>query len=342
MTTDPFKDLSEQGFTIRPATLDDLEESVAMFNAHARALKGEDETNVEDYRPQWESPGFDLETGTRLVLSPEGEIVGCVEMWAIINPLVHPWLWWRVHPDWTGRSIGQALMTWAVQRARSTVDRSPEGARVSARAGCLATDQNSKEVLLDLGMQLIRHGWRMLIHLDEPPPEPVWPEGISLRVYRHPQMVEEVYRAHKEFFRDHWGYVERDYDEGLEFFMHFMVESPSFDPSLWFLATHEDEIVGIALCYPDDHGNTDIGWVADLGVKRTWRRRGLGLALLQHAFGAFYRLGKPQASLDVDAGSLTGVTRLYERAGMHVQRQYDTYELELSPGEELQTEQLSG
>ena len=37
-----------------------------------------------------------------------------------------------------------------------------------------------QNLFLDLGMQLIRHGWRMLIHLDEPPPEPVWPEGISL------------------------------------------------------------------------------------------------------------------------------------------------------------------
>jgi hypothetical protein len=30
--------------------------------------------------------------------------------------------------------------------------------------------------------------------------------------------------------------------------------------------------------------------------------------------------------LGVDAASLTGATRLYEKAGMHVTRRYDTYE----------------
>jgi ribosomal protein S18 acetylase RimI-like enzyme len=103
---------------------------------------------------------------------------------------------------------------------------------------------------------------------------------------------------------------------------------------------HEEEIVGIALCYPDANGNTDLGWVEDLAVKRSWRRRGLGLALLQHAFGALYHRGKKRAGLDVDAGSLTRATRLYKRAGMYVQRQRETYELELRSGEEIQTEQL--
>jgi mycothiol synthase len=337
-----FQKLIGEGFKVRPATMDDLEESVAMFNAHARALTGEDEFTVEDYRPEWESPGFDIEASTRVVLSPEGEIVGCVEVWDIVNPPVHPWLWWRVHPDWEGLGIGKAMMRWAIERAREAVDRAPEGARVSARTGCLATDQISKDVLLGLGMQPIRYGWRMLIDLDVTPPDPVWPEGITLQPYQHPQMAGQVYRADKEFFRDHWGYVERDYDEGYKFFMHFIEERPNFDPSLWFLASHKDEIVGIALCYPDANGNTETGWVQDLAVKRTFRRRGLGFALLQHAFGEFHRRGKKSAGLEVDADSLTGATRLYERAGMAVQRQSETYELELRPGDEIQTEQVDG
>jgi len=40
----------------------------------------------------------------------------------------------------------------------------------------------------------------------------------------------------------------------------------------------------------------------------------------------------------VDAASLTNATRLYEKAGMHVTRQYDTYEKELRPGKSLATE----
>ena len=57
-----------------------------------------------------------------------------------------------------------------------------------------------------------------------------------------------------------------------------------------------------------------------LGVRRPWRKRGLGLALLLHSFSAFHRRGQRRVSLGVDAGSLTGALRLYERAGSYTVR----------------------
>ena len=62
------------------------------------------------------------------------------------------------------------------------------------------------------------------------------------------------------------------------------------------------------------------------GGAAKWRKRGLGLALLLHTFNEFYQRGDRTVGLGVDAQSLTGATRLYEKAGMHVTRQYDTYE----------------
>jgi ribosomal protein S18 acetylase RimI-like enzyme len=75
-------------------------------------------------------------------------------------------------------------------------------------------------------------------------------------------------------------------------------------------------------------------------VRRPWRRQGLGLALLHHAFNEFYKRGKRKVGLGVDASSLTGATRLYERAGMHIHSQFDLYEKELRPGKELATTEL--
>jgi mycothiol synthase len=40
----------------------------------------------------------------------------------------------------------------------------------------------------------------------------------------------------------------------------------------------------------------------------------------------------------VDASSLTGATRLYEKAGMRVLRQFDNYEKELRPGRDVSTQ----
>lgn len=57
-------------------------------------------------------------------------------------------------------------------------------------------------------------------------------------------------------------------------------------------------------------------------------------------FGLFYRRGKRKMALYVDAQSLTGASRLYERAGMHVVRQFDQYEKELRAGIEQSTQAL--
>jgi ribosomal protein S18 acetylase RimI-like enzyme len=80
-----------------------------------------------------------------------------------------------------------------------------------------------------------------------------------------------------------------------------------------------------------------MGWVEILGVRKLWRRRGLGLALLLHSFHALRQNGALRAGLGVDSGSLTGATRLYKRAGMSVSREIALYELELRPREELGT-----
>ncbi|NJL95600.1 MAG: hypothetical protein HC915_18660 [Anaerolineae bacterium] len=61
----------------------------------------------------------------------------------------------------------------------------------------------------------------------------------------------------------------------------------------------------------------------------------MGLALLQHTFRHFWQAGQPNVGLHVDGLSLTGATRLYERAGMRIEKEYTRFEKELRPGEEL-------
>ncbi len=85
-----------------------------------------------------------------------------------------------------------------------------------------------------------------------------------------------------------------------------------------------------------------MGWVGSLSVRRPWRRRGLGLALLLHSFHALQERGKARVGLGVDAQNLTGATRLYEKAGMHSdpRRQWSVYEKELRPGIELSVQTM--
>ena len=128
------------------------------------------------------------------------------------------------------------------------------------------------------------------------------------------------------------GHMEGNYEE----WKHWTIERENFDPSLWFLAFDGEEIAGASLCtYQMDNG-----WVDTLAVRRPWRRKGLGMALMLHSFGEFYRRGKYKVGLGVDSQNLTGATRLYERAGMHVARVYISYEKELRAGIELSTQAI--
>jgi len=85
--------------------------------------------------------------------------------------------------------------------------------------------------------------------------------------------------------------------------------------------TEGEQIAGVVLGY----SYPDLGWVRQLAVRRPWRSKGCGLNLLYHTFGVFYRRGLRRVGLVVDSENATGATRLYERAGMHVAQQFDTY-----------------
>ena len=151
------------------------------------------------------------------------------------------------------------------------------------------------------------------------------PDAITVRTFRASE-ERVVYETAKEAWLDHSDPMTETFDE----WSHWTLGRKNFDPELWFVATDGEEIAGISLCNRDE-SDENAGYVATLAVRRPWRRRGLGEALLLHSFNAFRARGWTRATLGVDASSPTGATRLYERAGMRVYR--DTVFLERRIGE---------
>jgi len=322
-------------FSLRPATLEDLPEAVAMFNACSQESIGKDEFELEDYRNEWRDPSIDLAADTRIAQTPDGTIVGCVEVWNT-PPYTLCWIWGRVHPKFCGQGIGTALMDWAEQHARVALDRAPADARIILAAGTTSSHDPTVELLGDRGYNASRHSLTMARDLDDRLPAPVWPAGITVRTMR-PGDELAVYRAQNEAFRDHWGHIEAPEEADYPLWRHRALESPSHDPSLWFLAMDGDEIAGLALCESFRAGEPDKGWVNSLGVRRPWRRKGLAEALLYHSFAELHRRGRASVGLGVDASSLTGATRLYEKVGMHAIRKFTLFEKELRAGVDLAT-----
>ncbi len=335
------------GFTSRGATLADVETATDLVNAYSLHYRGTIEAPSDAIYNEWVSPGFDPATDIRLVFSPEGIAVGYVEVWDTANPPVHPWVWWCVHPQYLEPDISTYILGWAEDRSRQAIDRCPAEARVAFRSGADTTIQPAIKAMQQYGMQSIRHHFHMQIEMQAPPPEPVWTQGIRLKIFDLEQDdPADVYRADIDAFRDHFGFVESPFEEAFERFMHFMTSEEAYQPGLWFLAVTnnspagEDQIVGICLNRKHSYENPEIGWVSTLGVLRPWRQRGIGLALLQHSFGAYYRRGFRKVGLGVDAESLTGALNLYKKAGMQVYRQFETYEKELRPGNEISVQSL--
>lgn len=332
----------DENLVFRPATMEDISIALALFNICSFEQVGVEEFEENELLTEWCEPGFHLETDSRIVINQVGQAVGYIEVWDT-SPHVRIYAWGQVHPDYRDTGLGTRLAWWSETRARQSLPKAPQAARVALSHWSYGTDATAKDLFLSRGFELNRHSLRMEIQMNGSPPKPEWPLSLDGKnpIQIRPILPGEeirVVEALIDTFKDHWGYVEKPFEEEKERWLHRIESDEYYDPSLWFLAMDGDEIAGISLNQRQALGHSDMGWVETLGVRRPWRRRGLGLALLQHTFRAYYQQGKYKVGLGVDAESLTGATRLYEKAGMKIVRQMNTYEKELRAGKDLSTQ----
>ena len=81
-----------------------------------------------------------------------------------------------------------------------------------------------------------------------------------------------------------------------------------FDPETCFLVEVGDDLAAASICWTS-------GFVKDIVVHETWRRHGLGEALLRLAFRTFQARGAAGVELKVQGQNAPAI-RLYERVGM--------------------------
>jgi mycothiol synthase len=304
---------------LRAPSLDDLEALTDLVNRQAHELYGEREETPESMALWLTGPGLDPATDSRIaIVAGEGEVRGYVDIDADPDPRY--WVDLRVPPS-ESANVREALMDWAESQA---AERGTGKADALIRFYTSRIDDPTNQELEARGYRLIRHSYRMRIDFDDDPPQPEWPEGISVRTGTADD-AKTVYEIQHETFEDSWEFNPDPYGE----WTHWMTSYEGFDPSLWFIAEADREVAGVSLCRVHE-ADENLGWVRVLGVRRPWRRRGLGRALLLHSFHEFRRRGISSVGLGVDAESLTGANLLYENAGMRVVRQSNIYEKSLS------------
>lgn len=307
---------------MRKPVLEDAEEVAALMAAGAFAGSGEEDMTAEEVRDDWGD--IDLAEEAVAVVSAGGSLAGYADV--VNRSYVAVSVYGYVHPEFRGQGIGAYLVGWGENWTRDHMTLAPAESRISVTHYVNAPDADARRLLEDAGYAPVRGTYVMEIKLHDAPPAPGWPVGITVRAFVPGRDERLAFEAVEDAFRDVWNRPRGTFERFVG-----LTEKEVFDPALWFLAMDGGEIAGVALAKTV----SGEGWVDVVGVRRPWRGKGLGLALLRHAFAEYHRRGIRKVSLSVDAKSVTGAPRLYGRAGMSVASEYVVYQKELRPGVDL-------
>jgi len=221
----------------------------------------------------------------------------------------------RVHPSVRNQGLEREVLDWAGSQVHEIAAK--EGLEGVLYSGTRDSDAYGREVLESNGFGIARYFFRMARSLNEPIPDPVFPEGYSLsNVKNNEDDLREWLACFNQSFIDHWNFHPITYEEAL----HWNENNADY--------RHENDLVAVApdgtyaaFCYTevneDDNRRNGrrVGWIHLLGTRRGHRNKGLGTAMLFAGFQHLKDVGQDTAKLGVDAENLTGALRLYESVG---------------------------
>jgi GNAT superfamily N-acetyltransferase len=224
----------------------------------------------------------------------------------------------RVIPEWREHGIGTATLHWAENRIRDLVSEHGSQGQAIFQANTTRHEGPYNELLLTEGYEPVHTFVEMAFDTQNPLPERALPADFDIR----PAAAEHyraIWEANEEAFEEEWGH-RRATDEDYVIFLGNIVGNPGFDPALWQIAWHADEIAGVALTKITERG---VGEISELSVRKQWRSKGLGRALLIHALHALIERGLENIRVFTDADS---VRDLYKSVGFRVLTEYIRYQ----------------
>jgi mycothiol synthase len=222
-----------------------------------------------------------------------------------------------VDPDWRGKGIGSWMLAEAEAYSRERASALPSDRPHvygnwqpdSAQAGIRLVER--------FGYEPVRYFFDMARPTLDGIVEQALPDGLEFRPVRDDQLL-QLWNADVEAFQDHWGGFDGS-PERLEEWK----RDPKWDPTLFVVAWDGDEIAGGVIneinATENAAFNRKRGWLASVFVRRPWRRRGVGRALVARSLVVFRDRGLTSAGLGVDADNQTGALRLYTDAGFEVE-----------------------
>jgi mycothiol synthase len=312
------------GYDRQPLTPGDAKAWAALLNAIQDADGGDDYTSEQDLLEAFSRPDQEFATGSIAIYDGLTMVgYGVLTRRTVADPVHDMRHEGGVHPSYRGRGLGGELLDWAEKAAVPLHDDRFPGRPLSLSSGCLSSNAGAVALHEQRGYQPVRWFHSMVRDLSAAIPQAVIPAGVQITGYT-PDMAEHARLVRNEAFRDHWDSTETSAEASAHF-----LATRAFRPAYSFLAYAESEPLGMVISCEHDAYQARTGrrelYIALVGTRAAGRKRGIATALLITAMSAARAAGYDQASLGVDADSLTDAVRLYENVGFTVALTWTVY-----------------
>ncbi|MDO9546446.1 MAG: GNAT family N-acetyltransferase [Pelolinea sp.] len=288
-------------YYLRRPTQNDINNVLALMIRCDQRDVGFPDSDLTDLKADWE--GIDLSQDAWLAIDKHHVLQG--------YGAVLPWNTGKIiavydAPGAEDSDLFLSLTVLCEGRARFLLREANDPEQQTLVAYISESVAHQKQVLTDAGYAVTKHLFNFHRDLDDDPPAPVWPAGVTLRTVKPGADDRALHTLIQDAF-DKPGRTPQSFEDWHTFMMH----PERFIPDLWFLLEKEGELIGCVLCF--DY--TDLGWVRQLAVRADQRGAGLGRMLLQHAFHVFKERAYPKAGLAVDCDN-TNALQLYTSVGL--------------------------
>ena len=286
------------------------------------------QTSLGEIEDLLEAPHIDRGVDGRLALL-DGEPAG----YALVDHdpsgvrLERAYLRGAVHPERRRAGVGTALIEWSIARATERLEAYPHDLPRYVRAPARESQADAIALYQRAGLVPVRYEDELLRPLEKALEVPLAP-GVEIRLWDRAR-DEEIRGVRNAAFADHWGST----PTSPEHWQHWLAGA-TVRLDLSRMAVLDGRVVGYSLNehYPDDEeltGRRD-GWIANLGVLREARGRGIASSLIAASIDAFRAAGFTHAMLGVDTANPSGAYGLYQRLGFEPYERWVTHELEVA------------
>lgn len=271
---------------------------------------GEPDSELEDLLQEWQE--IDLSQDVWLVYDHQNRVVGYGKV-AVLDEGFQ--MDFYVHPQSSPGELRDEIITRCEKRVQEL--QHSKGDQPAVHLNTIVSQANPENIstLEKHGYELVKYYLRMQCTMDQQPEKPRWLEGVHLRTINPGKDDLRVF----DFVNGNISHAARTTAD-FERWRSWMMRADHFIPELWFLLFSDEDLIGAALCFDYE----EYGWIRQLAVAPSWRRKGLGTALLQHSFRCFHSRGHRRVALGVEADNLDAL-QFYERVGMYRSRQFNEY-----------------